>query len=452
MLFFYNNLPIYIISCLLAISSSLFFIKKQRNRKIVFNYAMSVLLIVLLFSVFFIDKFSSISSFGFSSFLGGWQKYGIEVFYSKLSLLIIIVVLINAFSAINISFDASGDGRFGTILLISTIASTGMIISKDIFNIYIFLELCSICAYIIMSFGINKKSLKYSFDYLIIGSIGSILFLIGVAILYLKSGHLNMSLISTEISDNGSNLIKIAYIMIVLSFVLKSGLFPFQSFIVTGYNNLRSFSFNHTMPVHSKVMLLMIIKISYTIFQTQIKRGEFINFFFTINIIAITGILYLSIKILITRNVSNFFILSYLLNSIYVLLCLTSIGNKGIINALYIFILSEMLIKSVGCMILHQVKVYVGHEKITYYDFVKFLNSSNYYKFVAIFYFLLIGSYPMTIGFVYKFEILRLMIQSHQLFYFIILLYSSILSFYISFTLFERFVFFYKKNQLRRVC
>lgn len=171
--------------------------------------------------------------------LGGFnQPLGINLLldtYSKIALLLINALVV-VISFVNIK-DYS---KFSSILLIALAGLNGLILTNDLFNLYVFLEISAIAAYLISTS--NKKPVK-TFHYLIIGAIGSSLFLFGVVILYAMFGTLNMvDLIQKiQLTNNYSQLI-LPFLLMFIGLGVEAKLLPFNSWVkgVLGESNTMS--------------------------------------------------------------------------------------------------------------------------------------------------------------------------------------------------------------------
>jgi formate hydrogenlyase subunit 3/multisubunit Na+/H+ antiporter MnhD subunit len=69
---------------------------------------------------------------------------------------------------------------------------TGMCLTGDVFNLYVFLEISALAAYALLAVG-DRAGAVAVFRYLIIGAVGGGFYLLGVAYLYFSTGTLNMA-------------------------------------------------------------------------------------------------------------------------------------------------------------------------------------------------------------------------------------------------------------------
>jgi multicomponent Na+:H+ antiporter subunit D len=171
--------------------------------------------------------------------LGGFnQPLGINLLfdtYAKIALL-----LINALVVVISFVNLKAYGKFSSILLIALAGLNGLVLTNDLFNLYVFLEISAIAAYLISTS--NKKPVK-TFHYLILGAIGSSLFLFGVVVLYAMFGTLNMvDLIQKiQLTNNYSQLI-LPFLLMFIGLGVEAKLLPFNSWVkgVLGESNTMS--------------------------------------------------------------------------------------------------------------------------------------------------------------------------------------------------------------------
>ncbi len=88
------------------------------------------------------------------------------------------------------------DRRYKTyypLLLMMTVGLLGMVMTTDLFNLYLFCELMSVAAYVLVAFRRQTDTaIEAGFKYLIMGSVGTITLLMGVALIYRETGTLTL--------------------------------------------------------------------------------------------------------------------------------------------------------------------------------------------------------------------------------------------------------------------
>lgn len=162
-------------------------------------------------------------------FIGGFKPpFGINLVLDDYSLLGVIVI--NVAFAISIMISSNSIGKYSTVLLISLAGLNGMILTGDLFNLFVFLEIGAIAAYVLSSMA---KKYKYSFNYLIIGTLGSGLYLFGIIILYSIFGSLNMGDIANKVALSSINpkVILLPVMLIFTGLAVEAKLLPFNGWV-----------------------------------------------------------------------------------------------------------------------------------------------------------------------------------------------------------------------------
>lgn len=167
--------------------------------------------------------------------VGGWAPpVGIEYVLDPLSGFVAAVIafigLMVAVYPVRAGFDTGprrGSPLYGLVLLLLT-GLSGVILSGDLFHLFVFLEIYAIATYALVAMG-GDRGLFASFRYLLIGTAGSGLYLLGVGFIYFSTGSLNMADVATllpALAD--SPTIAGALALIVTGLAVKMALFPFH--------------------------------------------------------------------------------------------------------------------------------------------------------------------------------------------------------------------------------
>jgi multicomponent Na+:H+ antiporter subunit D len=122
--------------------------------------------------------------------------------------------------------------KFFSLFLLMVAGMNGVVLSGDIFNMFVFLEIASISSYALVGFGCEHEELEASFKYMVLGSVASMFILFGVGLVYGMTGTLNLAYISETIQKMGfNNLLYFALAMFIVGFGLKAALVPFHAWL-----------------------------------------------------------------------------------------------------------------------------------------------------------------------------------------------------------------------------
>ncbi|MFH0763179.1 MAG: proton-conducting transporter membrane subunit [Candidatus Omnitrophota bacterium] len=170
-------------------------------------------------------------------YLGGWKPpFGICMVLDGLSVLMLIVVNLIGCLALIYSIGYikkyTSPSLYYTLFCLLLAGLNGVVISGDLFNLFVFLEITSIASYALVAFGVEAEELEASFKYLVLGTVASMLILLSIGLLYGSTSTLNMADISRSLNHASSaNLILYCLALFIMGFGLKVALVPFHAWL-----------------------------------------------------------------------------------------------------------------------------------------------------------------------------------------------------------------------------
>jgi len=172
-------------------------------------------------------------------FMGGWKPpFGITLVLDGLSSFMLILVNLVTFliTLYSISYMElyTSKLRYYSLLLLMLAGMNGVILTGDIFNLFVFLEIAVISAYALTGFGTEAEELEASFKYLVLGSVSSVFILLGIAFIYSLTGSLNLADISQKLAGGRlfqSPALWFAIILFLYGFGMKSAIMPFHPWL-----------------------------------------------------------------------------------------------------------------------------------------------------------------------------------------------------------------------------
>lgn len=166
-----------------------------------------------------------------SEVVGGWTRMGgIEVAIGVYSRWFILAELL-LFSLAAL-YSVVYFGRKVKPLVLLLLIHTGLLgafISRDLFNYYIYMEVASVSTFSLVAFPGNGEAKRAAYKYLMLSMISSYFFVFAVGLLYLKTGYLNLYLMSRVITQ--SKEVSAAVAIAFTSLLLKAGIFPLHSWL-----------------------------------------------------------------------------------------------------------------------------------------------------------------------------------------------------------------------------
>jgi formate hydrogenlyase subunit 3/multisubunit Na+/H+ antiporter MnhD subunit len=161
--------------------------------------------------------------------IGGWSAgLGITLRADGLSALLLMMTALVALAAsvyASAYFNtASGRARFWPLWLLLWTALNALLLSGDLFNLYVTLELLGLSAVALASLGGKRAAVAAALRYLLVGLLGSMLFLAGVSLLYAGYGTLDLAALARVVAPGPVAWTALA--LMTAGLLLKTALFP----------------------------------------------------------------------------------------------------------------------------------------------------------------------------------------------------------------------------------
>ncbi|MEA3413701.1 MAG: complex I subunit 5 family protein [Pseudomonadota bacterium] len=160
--------------------------------------------------------------------------------------------------------------RTDSILLILAAAATGMALSGDLFNLYVFYELVAVATYGLIVSGGRAPAYAATFRYLIISAFGAALALIGIALVYTLTGTLNLAHLAEVAPDLLNNPMGLAaFGLFLIGFGVKAELFPVNTWVPEVYPSVPQRVAGLLAGVVSKLALIVIVRVMLLVFPFE---------------------------------------------------------------------------------------------------------------------------------------------------------------------------------------
>lgn len=210
----------------------------------------------------------------FSYEIGNWPApWGIEYRVDMLSGL--MLVLVSGIGVMTVIYSRQSiiaeieEGRiylFYITYLLCLTGLLGMLITADAFNVFVFLEISSLSSYAMISLGRDRRALTAAYNYLVLGTIGATFYVIGIGMLYMATGTLNMADIARVLAETPTNrtiIVAVAFLLVGLS--IKLALFPLHKWLPSAYAYAPSVVTTFLASTATKVSLYVMIRIFFTV-------------------------------------------------------------------------------------------------------------------------------------------------------------------------------------------
>ncbi len=283
--------------------------------------------------------------------LGGWlPPWGIEYVIDPLSGFMGVVVCVISF-LVTLSSKESVEKelpdkkvRFYAIYLLLFTGLMGIVVTGDVFNLYVFLEIASLTAYALIAIGEDGAPLA-SFNYIIMGTIGACFYLLGVGYLYIVTGSLNIADLAKLLPPlYQSDVVLIALAFFLIGTAIKMGFFPLHVWLPDAYTYAPSAVSSFIAPLMTKVMAYVLVRVMLTVFQPSYSL-KVVPLGVIMTWIAAAAILVGSIMALAQKDLKRMLAYSSVSQIGYIVLGI-GLGNKmGLLGA-YLHILNHAFMKA----------------------------------------------------------------------------------------------------------
>jgi multicomponent Na+:H+ antiporter subunit D len=175
---------------------------------------------------------------------GGWETHrGIAVGVSFVvdafgaGLATLCAVLMVAALVLMWRYRETDPPHFQTLMLLFLSGMVGFCLSGDLFNMFVFFELMSVAAFALAGYKIDEdEAVEGSLNFAVTNTIGSFLILTGIALVYGRTGALNLAQIGEALaSEPPDGLVVVAFCLLAAGFFVKAAVVPFHFWLADAY-------------------------------------------------------------------------------------------------------------------------------------------------------------------------------------------------------------------------
>ncbi len=202
--------------------------------------------------------------------MGGWPgPWGIEIQLDPLSVLLILLISFMATRAAAASplevgkTSRTREGLLYAAVMLLLSGLVGIVATRDLFNLFVFLEISSLAAYALIAGG-GRRAAIASFRYLLVGTAGGSLYLLGIGFLYAVTGTLNMDDLTGRLgalpAESGP-AVAVGVALIATGLALKAALFPLHGWLPDTYAHMPPAAAGFIAAVMAKVSAFAILRV-----------------------------------------------------------------------------------------------------------------------------------------------------------------------------------------------
>ena len=209
--------------------------------------------------------------------LGNWEPpWGIEFVVDAASAFTVLVmsglafvVTLFARSALTAEIAEADAGKAYSAWLLACGGLSGLVMTGDAFNLFVFLEISALSSVILIALGAgrDRRALIAGYNYLIIGAVGATFYVIGVGFIYAVTGSLNMIDLATRIPDvPQTTVVMVGFGFMMAGILVKAAIFPVHVWLPAAYAFAPSAVSSLLAAIATKASLYVMARIVFDMF------------------------------------------------------------------------------------------------------------------------------------------------------------------------------------------
>ena len=208
---------------------------KRLMRKIAFTLALGLSLLQIILAVFTRADF-------FNGSLPGWNAFfNFSLSVDALSRVLLFCIAMVLFTALLVGKrfikDQARLFNFTSLLLLILAGMNGVVLVKDIFSLYLFIEIVAVASFILIASEKKIDALEGAFKYIILSAFATALMLSAIAIFVLLAGNTGFAEISLALKNSPhTTLMMFAIGLFICGLFIKAGLMPFHGWLPDAYS------------------------------------------------------------------------------------------------------------------------------------------------------------------------------------------------------------------------
>lgn len=214
---------------------------------------------------------------------GGWQTrhgvaLGIDFAVGPLAagMCAVIGLVVTLALLYSLTFLREAARLFDALMLVALAAMCGFAMSGDLFNLFVWLELMGVAAFALTGFTVERLGpVQGAVNFAITNSVGGYLFAVGIALLYARSGALNLAQIGRTLSHGpAGGLVIFAMTLLFCGLLIKGAVVPFHLWAADAYAVAPAPVCAVLGGVMTDIGLIGVARLYWTVFDAPFGHGH----------------------------------------------------------------------------------------------------------------------------------------------------------------------------------
>lgn len=180
---------------------------------------------------------------GWSQSVPGMGPLGITLVVDRLSALMLVISSIVLLAVVTYAIGQGirdGDERQPVSIFLPTylVLSAGVctaFLAGDLFNLFVGFEVLLSASFVLLTIGASAERVRAGIAYVMVSMVSSLIFLIGIALVYAATGTLNLAELSVRLEDISSGTRTALFAVLLVAFGIKAAVFPLSAWLPDSY-------------------------------------------------------------------------------------------------------------------------------------------------------------------------------------------------------------------------
>ncbi|MBE0635667.1 NADH:ubiquinone oxidoreductase, partial [Candidatus Bipolaricaulota bacterium] len=188
-----------------------------------------------------------------------------------MGLITALIALTSAFFSFSYWRERSGGDLYFSLFLLLTAGIFGMVMTGDMFNFFVFLEITSIAAASLVGFRVwRKQSQEAGFKVMAMYTLSGLFVLLAIGLLYGQYGHLNIAALANSLQGSLTDMIALGLLLTGLA--MKAGAVPMHMWAPDAYGEAPA-PMSAILVANSQASLYGLFRILFTLYGVTVSTG-----------------------------------------------------------------------------------------------------------------------------------------------------------------------------------
>jgi multicomponent Na+:H+ antiporter subunit D len=238
-------IPLPVLISMLGAAATMFAGRRPRLQRAITLFALTAVVAVCGALLYLTDRDGTLALHvgGWAQSVPGMGPLGITLVVDQLSALMLVVSAIVLLAVVLFAIGQGirdGDERqpvsiFLPTYLVLSAGVCGAFLAGDLFNLYVSFEVLLAASFVLLTIGASTERVRVGMYYVMVSMVSSMIFLIGIALVYAATGTLNMAEVAVRLDSVSPGTRGALFAVLLVAFGIKAAVFPLSSWLPDSY-------------------------------------------------------------------------------------------------------------------------------------------------------------------------------------------------------------------------